>query len=150
MSPCPHVPSKLHANHEQLQCSTFSYFVLEGVFFQELAQNLQLFQSGAETFKLRLYVGHDGSMIRLASGLGLGKIAPLRWPALGSEIAFEVRTLTTRWHSFHRDSTVRYFWCCVRPRGGPVPVVSVDRGARHSSASEMANAPFYFIFILFF
>lgn len=131
----------------------FLYFLLEGVFFQELAQNLQLFQSGAETFKLRLYVGHDGSMIRLASGLGLGKIAPLRWPALGSEIAFEVRTLTTRWHSFHCDSTVRLvllvnFWCCGRPRGGPVPVVSVVRGARHSSASEMANAPFYFIFIL--
>lgn len=65
----------------------------KGVFFQELAQNFQLFRSGGEAFKLRLYVGHDGSMVRLASGLGFGKIAPLRWPALGSEIAFEVRTL---------------------------------------------------------
>lgn len=64
---------------------------LKGVFFQELAQNFQLFRSGGEAFKLRLYVGHDGSMIRLASGLGLGKVSPLQWPALGSEIAFEVR-----------------------------------------------------------
>ncbi|KAI0791129.1 phosphoglycerate mutase-like protein [Abortiporus biennis] len=61
-----------------------------GVFFQELAMNLKLFQSGNESFKLRLYVGHDGSLIRLASGLGFGKIAPLRWPALGSEVAIEV------------------------------------------------------------
>jgi len=61
-----------------------------GVFFQELAQNFKLFQSGGETFKLRLYIGHDGSMVRLASGLGLGKVTPLRWPAMGSEIALEV------------------------------------------------------------
>lgn len=58
--------------------------------FQELAMNFQLFQSGGETFKMRFYVGHDGSMIRLASGLGLGKISSLRWPALGSEIVMEV------------------------------------------------------------
>jgi 2-phosphoxylose phosphatase len=48
---------------------------------------------GKETYKLRLYVGHDGSMIRLASGLGIGKPGSdgtLRWPALGSEIVFEV------------------------------------------------------------
>lgn len=29
-------------------------------------------------------------MIRLASLLGLGKVAPLRWPAMGSEIVMEV------------------------------------------------------------
>ena len=52
--------------------------------------NFNLFKSGEETFKLRFYVGHDGSMVRLASGLGFGKIAPLRWPALGSEIVMEV------------------------------------------------------------
>ena len=58
--------------------------------FQELAMNFNLFKSGEESFKLRFYVGHDGSMVRLASGLGFGKIAPLRWPALGSEIVMEV------------------------------------------------------------
>ncbi|KAF7424379.1 hypothetical protein PC9H_009686 [Pleurotus ostreatus] len=61
-----------------------------GVFFQELLQNFQQFKSGAETHKLVFFVGHDGSMIRLASGLGFGKIKPLRWPALGSEIVMEV------------------------------------------------------------
>jgi len=39
---------------------------------------------------VRFFIGHDGSMIRLAAGLGLGKAAPLRWPALGSEIVMEV------------------------------------------------------------
>jgi 2-phosphoxylose phosphatase len=42
---------------------------------------------------MRLYVGHDGSMIRLASGLGIGKESSkgfLRWPALGSEIVLEI------------------------------------------------------------
>ncbi|OBZ74558.1 ER membrane protein complex subunit 1 [Grifola frondosa] len=61
-----------------------------GVFFQELAQNFKLFRAGSESYKMRFYVGHDGSMIRLASLLGLGNIAPLRWPALGSEIIMEV------------------------------------------------------------
>lgn len=56
--------------------------------FQELAQNFVSFKSGRESFKLRLYVGHDGSMIRLASGLNIQ--GPLRWPALGSEFVFEV------------------------------------------------------------
>lgn len=58
--------------------------------FYELAQNFKSLQSGREPYKLRFYVGHDGSMIRLASGLGLGKITPLRWPAMGSEIVLEV------------------------------------------------------------
>ncbi|KZT33072.1 phosphoglycerate mutase-like protein [Sistotremastrum suecicum HHB10207 ss-3] len=43
--------------------------------------------------KMRIYVGHDGSLIRLASGLGIGKQdhnGRLRWPALGSEIILEV------------------------------------------------------------
>ena len=57
----------------------------------ELAMNFNSFKSGTESHKLRFYVGHDGSMIRLASGLGFGKVAPLRWPALGSEIVMEVR-----------------------------------------------------------
>lgn len=52
--------------------------------------NFQLFRAGDETYKLRFYVGHDGSMIRLISALGLGETAPLRWPALGSELVMEV------------------------------------------------------------
>ncbi len=63
-----------------------------GVFLQELSRNFQLFKSGKEKFKLRFFVGHDGTMVRLASALGFGKISPLRWPALGSEINMEVRT----------------------------------------------------------
>ncbi|KZT03230.1 phosphoglycerate mutase-like protein [Laetiporus sulphureus 93-53] len=61
-----------------------------GVFFIELARNFKSFRVGGETHKLVFYVGHDGTMIRLASLLGLGKIAPLRWPAMGSEIIMEV------------------------------------------------------------
>lgn len=52
--------------------------------------NFELFRSGKKTFKLRFYVGHDGSMIRLISALGLGEIAQLRWPSLGSELVMEV------------------------------------------------------------
>ncbi|KZV63428.1 phosphoglycerate mutase-like protein [Peniophora sp. CONT] len=61
-----------------------------GVMYKELANNFQSFASGKETKKARLYVGHDGSMIRLAAGLGLGNVSALRWPALGSEIIMEV------------------------------------------------------------
>ncbi|KAL0960733.1 hypothetical protein HGRIS_005757 [Hohenbuehelia grisea] len=62
-----------------------------GVFFQEILQNMQSFAAGHEPHKLRFYVGHDGTMIRLASGLGFGRNGSLRWPALGSEIVMEVR-----------------------------------------------------------
>jgi len=58
--------------------------------FAELAQNFEGFRAGKEKFKLRFYIGHDGSMIRLTSGLGIGKSMLLRWPALGSEIVVEV------------------------------------------------------------
>jgi hypothetical protein len=61
-----------------------------GVFFSELAQNFKAFLSGSESYKLRFYVGHDGTMIRLAAGLGIGKASTLRWPGLGSEIVMEV------------------------------------------------------------
>lgn len=57
----------------------------------ELAQNFKLFRSGQDPYKLRFYVGHDGTMIRLAALLGIGKNEQLRWPALGSEIVMEVR-----------------------------------------------------------
>lgn len=56
----------------------------------ELARNLRAFIKGEEPYKMRLYVGHDGSIIRLASGLGIGAHAPLKWPAFGSEIVVEV------------------------------------------------------------
>ncbi|KAF8320479.1 phosphoglycerate mutase-like protein [Clavulina sp. PMI_390] len=61
-----------------------------GAMFLELARNMRALASDQEPYKMRLYVGHDGSMIRLASGLGIGGQKPLRWPALGSEIIMEV------------------------------------------------------------
>jgi hypothetical protein len=56
-----------------------------GAFFAELADAL-----AAPTFahRLALYVGHDGSLVRLLAGLGA---VPLRWPAFGAEVVFEVR-----------------------------------------------------------
>ncbi|KAI5117269.1 hypothetical protein M0805_000999 [Coniferiporia weirii] len=74
-----------------------------GVMFMELAMNFKSFQAGAEAHKLVFYVGHDGSMVRLASSLGFGKVAPLRWPALGSEIVMEV------WQTPARRSGVERF-----------------------------------------
>ncbi|KAH7104701.1 phosphoglycerate mutase-like protein [Auriculariales sp. MPI-PUGE-AT-0066] len=62
-----------------------------GVMFQELVLNFKGVVAGS-AHKARLYIGHDGSIIRLASGLGIGKPesdGALRWPALGSEIIFE-------------------------------------------------------------
>ena len=53
--------------------------------------NFQSFKAGTEKFKLRFFVGHDGTMVRVASALGFGKVSPLHWPALGSEIVMEVR-----------------------------------------------------------
>ena len=59
----------------------------------ELAYNFKQFRAGEDKFKMRLFVAHDGSMIRLAALLGLGQVSSLRWPALGSEIVMEVRKL---------------------------------------------------------
>ncbi|KAH8988416.1 phosphoglycerate mutase-like protein [Lactarius akahatsu] len=55
-----------------------------GAFFAELADAL-----AAPTFghRLALYVGHDGTLVRLLAGLGA---VPLRWPAFGAEVVFEV------------------------------------------------------------
>ncbi|KAH8989038.1 phosphoglycerate mutase-like protein [Lactarius hatsudake] len=55
-----------------------------GAFFAELADAL-----AASTFghRLALYVGHDGTLVRLIAGLGA---VPLRWPAFGAEVVFEV------------------------------------------------------------
>ncbi|VDB88336.1 unnamed protein product [Peniophora sp. CBMAI 1063] len=84
-----------------------------GVMYKELANNFQSFAAGKETKKARLYVGHDGSMIRLAAGLGLGNVSPLRWPALGSEIIMEV---------WYRDGDF-----VVRVMHEGVPVAGMDR-----------------------
>jgi hypothetical protein len=65
--------------------------------FGELAANMRSFQAGTEKHRARLYVGHDGSMIRLAAGLGLGHSSPLRGPAMGSELIFEVCHLLTHY-----------------------------------------------------
>lgn len=60
------------------------------MFFAELAGAL-----AAPTFthRLSLYVGHDGTLVRLLAGLSA---IPLRWPSFGSEVVLEVRTLCTR------------------------------------------------------
>jgi 2-phosphoxylose phosphatase len=89
--------------------------------FLELAQNLLSFESGMERNRMRIYVGHDGSMIRLASGLGIK--GPLKWPAMGSEISMEVcpidiqvcwpfgdaPILTQVWETETRQKFVRVF-----------------------------------------
>ncbi|KII94408.1 hypothetical protein PLICRDRAFT_101602 [Plicaturopsis crispa FD-325 SS-3] len=69
-----------------------------GVMFSELASNFKSFKAGAENVKVRFYVGHDGSLVRLAAGL---KATPLRWPAMGSEIVMEV------WRTRKNDHFVR-------------------------------------------
>jgi len=53
-----------------------------GAFFAELADALE-----EPTHRLALYVGHDGSLVRLLAGLGA---VPLRWPSFGSEVVFEI------------------------------------------------------------
>lgn len=60
--------------------------------------------------KLYMYIGHDGSMVRLAAGLGLGSANGLRWPAMGSEIVLEV------WHAPYDVLYVR-----VLHEGSPAP-----------------------------
>ncbi|SPO26984.1 related to acid phosphatase [Ustilago trichophora] len=59
-----------------------------GVFMQELSRNFHRFVSGEDRYKLKYYVGHDGTMVRLYKSLGLA--GAFQWPALGSEVVFEV------------------------------------------------------------
>jgi len=54
------------------------------VFFAELADALAV---PTFTHRLSLYVGHDGTLVRLLAGLGA---IPLRWPSFGSEVVLEV------------------------------------------------------------
>ncbi|KAN0129956.1 phosphoglycerate mutase [Lactarius tabidus] len=69
--------------HAAQNASTYTSLTF-GAFFAELADAL-----AAPMFahRLALYVGHDGSLVRLLAGLGA---FPLRWPAFGAEVVFEV------------------------------------------------------------
>ncbi|KAH9017569.1 phosphoglycerate mutase-like protein, partial [Lactarius pseudohatsudake] len=69
--------------HAAQNASTYTSLTF-GAFFAELADAL-----AAPTFghRLALYVGHDGTLVRLLAGLGA---VPLRWPAFGAEVVFEV------------------------------------------------------------
>jgi len=69
------------------------------VFFAELADAL-----AAPKHRLALYIGHDGSLVRLLAGLGA---VPLRWPSFGSEVVFEIwEALGTRFVRVFHDGTV--------------------------------------------
>ncbi|KIN93474.1 hypothetical protein M404DRAFT_171145 [Pisolithus tinctorius Marx 270] len=85
-----------------------------GVFFAELADTLRHVHvvgvQGRPKHKLHMYVGHDGSMVRLAAGLGLGRANGLRWPAMGSEIVMEV------WHASDDIAYMR-----ILREGSPAP-----------------------------
>ncbi|PWY97721.1 phosphoglycerate mutase-like protein [Testicularia cyperi] len=59
-----------------------------GVFTLELSRNLQAVQNNSAGHKLKWYVGHDGTMVRLFKTLA--QKGPISWPALGSEIVIEV------------------------------------------------------------
>ncbi|SPO38695.1 related to acid phosphatase [Pseudozyma flocculosa] len=59
-----------------------------GVFVQELAENLKAFRDGKERHKVKYYVGHDGTMVRLFKSLA--QSGQIRWPAMGSEVVIEV------------------------------------------------------------
>ncbi|KAI9431170.1 phosphoglycerate mutase-like protein [Lactarius indigo] len=73
--------------HAAQNASTYTSLTF-GAFFAELADAL-----AAPTFahRLALYVGHDGTLVRLLAGLGA---VPLRWPAFGAEVVFEVWEVT--------------------------------------------------------
>lgn len=71
------------------------------MFFAELANALAV---PAFTHRLALYIGHDGTLIRILAGLGA---IPLRWPSFGSEVVLEVRPLCTR---YCPDATCAQVW----------------------------------------
>ena len=56
------------------------------MFFAELADAL-----AAPTYRLALYIGHDGTLVRLLAGLSA---VSLRRPSFGSEVVFEVRAMS--------------------------------------------------------
>lgn len=59
-----------------------------GVFIHELSRNLKQVVNAQDTHKLKYYVGHDGTMVRLYKSLGLA--GQFQWPAMGSEVIIEV------------------------------------------------------------
>ncbi|KAF8264862.1 histidine phosphatase superfamily [Lactarius quietus] len=69
--------------HAAQNASTYTSLTF-GAFFAELADALA---APTLAHPLSLYVGHDGSLVRLLAGLGA---VPLRWPAFGAEVVFEV------------------------------------------------------------
>ncbi|KAI6006206.1 phosphoglycerate mutase-like protein [Pisolithus orientalis] len=74
---------------------------------------------GRPKHKLHMYVGHDGSMVRLAAGLGLGRANCLRWSAMSSEIVMEqdfANHISNRCDRFGDVSYVR-----VLREGSPAP-----------------------------
>ncbi|KAH9976993.1 phosphoglycerate mutase-like protein [Russula compacta] len=86
--------------HAAQNASTYNSLTF-GAFFAELADAL-----AAPIFphRLALYVGHDGSLVRLLAGLGA---VPLRWPSFGSEVVFEVwEALGTRFVRVFHEGTV--------------------------------------------
>lgn len=54
---------------------------------KEIALLLQSIQDGKNDKKLSLFVGHDGTMVRLFKTVGMPYI---KWPGMGSELNFEI------------------------------------------------------------
>ncbi|KAH9966321.1 phosphoglycerate mutase-like protein [Lactifluus volemus] len=86
--------------HAAQNASTYNSLTF-GAFFAELADALAV---PAFAHRFALYVGHDGSLVRLLAGLGA---VPLRWPSFGAEVVFEVwESLGTRFIRVFHDGTV--------------------------------------------
>lgn len=89
--------------------------------------------------KTRFIVGHDGTMIRLLKTLA--QSGTIRWPALGSEVVFEVwrsRKDHGKHHHFVRIlvSAMR-FEETVRSTVSPLSVSSVLRSSCHSRTARL-------------
>ena len=59
-----------------------------GVLALELMRDLKAVQEGSMQSKVKLFVAHDGTMVRLLKTLA--QSGQIRWPALGSEVVIEV------------------------------------------------------------
>lgn len=59
-----------------------------GALVMELTRTLKQVQSGRAAERAKLFIGHDGTMVRLLKTLA--QSGTIRWPALGSEVVFEV------------------------------------------------------------
>ncbi|KAI0293662.1 phosphoglycerate mutase-like protein [Multifurca ochricompacta] len=86
--------------HAAENASTYNSLTF-GAFFAELADALAVPEF---SHRLALYVGHDGSLVRLLAGLG---VVPLRWPSFGAEVVFEVwEVVGTRFVRVFHEGTV--------------------------------------------